>query len=132
MEGNEEPQTSERGQCIKVGDTVHVYNGTSSGTRAFRTMAYIGTVVGYDELAMKWLVCVVFILSCLAFSVSSAIYLLSFRVQVRNTMLARKGQPNRVEEAFMSRSLFLSFYLPLSLYFYLSLSLSLFFYHPLT
>ena len=69
MEGNEEPQTPERRQGIKVGDTVHVYNGTSSGTRAYRTMSYIGIVVGYDELVMKWLVCVVFILSCLALSV---------------------------------------------------------------
>jgi hypothetical protein len=67
MEVNEEPLTPERRQGIRVGDTVHVYNGTSSGTRAYRQMAYIGTVVGYDELAMKWLVCVVFylVLSCL-------------------------------------------------------------------
>jgi hypothetical protein len=29
-----------------------------------------------------------------------AIHVLSCRVQVRNTMMAKKGQPNRVEEAF--------------------------------
>ncbi len=69
MEVNEEPLTPERRQGIRVGDTVHVYSGTSSGTRAYRQMAYIGTVVVYDELAMKWLVCVVFylVLSCLVF-----------------------------------------------------------------
>ena len=68
MEGNEEPQTPERSQGIKVGDLVHVYNGTSSGTRAYRTMAYLGTVVGFDEIAKKWLVCVVLylVLPCLA------------------------------------------------------------------
>ncbi len=76
MEGNEDPQTPERSQCIKVGDLVHVYNGTSLGTRAYRTTAYIGTVVGYDEEAKKWLVlrclsclsyvCVIHVLSSLA------------------------------------------------------------------
>ena len=33
MEVNEEPLTPERRQGIKVGDTVHVYNGSSSGTQ---------------------------------------------------------------------------------------------------
>jgi hypothetical protein len=48
-----------------------VYNGTSLGTRAYRTMAYLGTVVGFDEIAKKWLVCVVLylVLSCLVFLV---------------------------------------------------------------
>jgi hypothetical protein len=81
MEGNEEPQTPERSHGIKVGDLVHVYNGTSSGTRAYRTMAYLGTVVGFDEIAMKWLVlvCVVFylVLSCLVFLVYHSCIVLS-------------------------------------------------------
>ena len=32
MEGNEEPQTPEPSRGFKVGDLVHVYNGTSAGT----------------------------------------------------------------------------------------------------
>ena len=79
MEGNEEPQTPERSQGIKVGDLVHVYNGTSSGTRAYRTMAYLGTVVGFDEIAKKWLVCVVLylVLSCLVLLVCHSCIVLS-------------------------------------------------------
>ncbi len=68
MGGNEDPQTPERSQGIKIGDMVHVYNGTSLGTRAYRTVTYIATVVGYDEEAQKWLVCVVYclVLPCLS------------------------------------------------------------------
>jgi hypothetical protein len=54
-----------------------VYKGTSAGVRVHRTVAYIGTVVGFHEEERKWF--------------------------VRNNILAKKGQPNRVDEAFMSR-----------------------------
>ena len=71
------PQTPEPRQGFIVGDIVHVYQGTSTGIRAHRTVAYIGTVVGFHEGEMKWL--------------------------VRNNILAKKGQPNLVDAAFMSR-----------------------------
>ena len=77
MPDNELPQTPEPRQGFIVGDTVHVYMGTSAGVRAHRTVAYIGTVVGFHDKERKWL--------------------------VRNNILAKKGQPNRVDEAFMSR-----------------------------
>ncbi len=48
---------------------MHVYMGTSVGIRAHRTVAYIGTVVGFHEEERKWL--------------------------VRNNILAKKGQPSR-------------------------------------
>ena len=71
------PQTPEPREGFRVGDIVHVYEGTSTGIRAHRTVAYIGTVVGFHEEERKWL--------------------------VRNNILAKKGQPNRVDEAFISR-----------------------------
>ena len=77
MPDNELPQTPEPRQGFIVGDTVHVYMGTSASVRAHRTVAYIGTVVGFHDEERKWL--------------------------VRNNILAKKGQPNRVDEAFMSR-----------------------------
>jgi hypothetical protein len=70
-------QTPEPRQGFRVGDTVHVYMGTSAGVRAHRTVAFIGTVVGFHEEERKWL--------------------------VRNNILAKKGKPNLVDEAFMSR-----------------------------
>ena len=79
MADDELPQTPEPRQGFKVGDIVHVYMGTSVGIRAHRTVAYIGTVVGFHEEERKWL------------------------VRVRNNILAKKGQPSRVDEAFMSR-----------------------------
>ena len=71
------PQTPEPREGFRVGDIVHVYEGTSTGIRAHRTVTYIGTVVGFHEVEMKWL--------------------------VRNNIFAKKGQPNRVDAAFMSR-----------------------------
>ena len=70
-------QTPEPRQGFRVGDMVYEYMGTSAGTRAHRTVAYIGTVVGFHEEERKWL--------------------------VSNNILAKKGEPNRVDEAFMSR-----------------------------
>jgi hypothetical protein len=49
MADDELPQTPEPCQGFKVGDTVHVYNGTSKGIRAHQTVTYIGTVVGFHE-----------------------------------------------------------------------------------
>jgi hypothetical protein len=76
MDGNVEPHSPQPLPEFRVGDTVHVYHGTSAGVRAHQTVAYIGTVVGYHDEERKWL--------------------------VRNNM-AKKGQPNRVDAAFMSR-----------------------------
>ena len=53
---NEEPQTPQPTRASSVGGTVHVYNGTSAGTRGYNTVAYIGTVVGFDVEHKKWLV----------------------------------------------------------------------------
>jgi hypothetical protein len=62
MEGTSHtPETPERPipSAFKVGDTVHVYQGTAPGTLGKNTTAYIGTVVGYNYNAGqgKWLVC---------------------------------------------------------------------------
>jgi hypothetical protein len=56
MPGSEDPQTPQANRGFRVGDTVHVYQGTSAGTRAHQTIAYIGTVVGFHEEQRKWLV----------------------------------------------------------------------------
>jgi|LauGreSBDMM110SN_4_FD.fasta_scaffold263890_1 hypothetical protein len=66
MEGREAPQTPQPSRSFKVGDLVHVFNGTCAGTRGYKTVAYMGTVVGYDEQHKKWLVCAV---KCQALSV---------------------------------------------------------------
>jgi len=49
-------QTPEPRQGFRVGDMVYEYMGTSAGTRAHRTVAYIGTVVGFHEEERKLLV----------------------------------------------------------------------------
>ena len=64
MEGMEAPQTPQPSRNFKVGDLVHVYNGTCLGTRGYKTIAYMGAVVGYDEHQSKWLVCAVIVLHC--------------------------------------------------------------------
>jgi hypothetical protein len=66
MEGMEAPQTPQPSRSFKFGDLVHVFNGTCAGTRGYKTVAYMGTVVGYDEQHKKWLVCAV---KCQALSV---------------------------------------------------------------
>jgi hypothetical protein len=108
MEGMEalqtpQPQTPQPSCKFKVGDLVHVYNGTCAGTRGYKTIAYMGTVVGYDKHQSKWLVCAAIVVHC--FLNLPDIPLCSSPVQVRNSMLAKKGQPNREEETFMSRYL---------------------------
>ncbi len=75
MNSNEESLTPQPRRDFRVGDTVHVYHGTSAGVRAHQTVAYIGTVVGYHDEESKWLVC--------------------------NSIMAKKGLPNRVDDAFM-------------------------------
>ena len=79
IEGNEVLQTPEPSRGFKVGDLVHVYNGTSAGTRGYKTIAYMGTVVGFDEHQRKWLVCCVFCLavSLLIVSVSNFSYVVA-------------------------------------------------------
>ena len=61
MEGIVAPQTPQPSRNFNVGDLVHVYNGTSAGTRGYKTIAYMGTVVGYDvhgHLSLTLLICV--------------------------------------------------------------------------
>ena len=67
------PRTPEPSRGFKVGDLVHVYNGTSAGTRGYKTIAYMGYVVGFDEHQRKWLVCVVLCLSVSLMIVSALI-----------------------------------------------------------
>jgi hypothetical protein len=62
MQGMEAAQTPQPSRNFKVGDLVHVYNGTCLGTRGYKTIAYMGAVVGYDEHQSKWLVCAVIVL----------------------------------------------------------------------
>ncbi len=38
----------------KVGDLVHVFQGTAAYVRGRNTVAFIGRVVGYNELDGKW------------------------------------------------------------------------------
>ncbi len=91
-----------------------MYHGTSAGTRAHQTVAYIGTVVGFHEEEKKWLVCDLHCLFlCVLFCALLVCICLSNRLsycnKVRNSILSKRGEPNRVDEAFMSR------YLPLTL-----------------
>ena len=39
---------------FKVGDLVHVFQGTAAYVRGRNTVAFIGRVVGYNELDGKW------------------------------------------------------------------------------
>ena len=110
MSGTEDAQTPQRTRCYSVGDTVHVYHGTSAGTRAHQTVAYIGTVVGFHEEQQKWLVSNA---HCLFLSVLFCALLfclclcnrLSYCNKVRNSIFSKRGEANRVDEAFMSRYL---------------------------
>jgi hypothetical protein len=65
MEDNEEPATPQPARAFSVGDTVHVYNGTSAGMRAYNTVEH-----------NKWLVCHVFRLhmSCMSCCVVSDMF----------------------------------------------------------
>ncbi len=105
MQGNEDPHTPQPTR-YSVGDQVHVYHGTSAGTRAHQTVAYIGTVVGFEEEQKKWLVCDVhcLILSVLFYPLLFCLWLsnfVSFCNKVRNSILSKRGEANRVDEAFV-------------------------------
>ncbi len=56
--------------AFKVGDTVHVYQGTAPDTPGKNTIAFIGTVVGFNAGEGKWLVCVLLrlVLPCIVLS----------------------------------------------------------------
>ena len=56
MEANAEPQTPLPKERFSVGDTVHVFHGTTPGIAGYKTVAYIGVVVGFDDETGKWLV----------------------------------------------------------------------------
>jgi hypothetical protein len=70
MDGHSDPQTPEPSNDVQaprpshrfeVGDTVHVFQGTGAYVRGPNTIAFIGTVVGYNMEDGEWLVR---ILSC--------------------------------------------------------------------
>jgi hypothetical protein len=82
MDGHPDPQTPEPSNDVQaprpsrrfeVGDTVHVFQGTGaySYVRRPNTIAFIGTVVGYNMEDGKWLVRILScpVVSCLVFCV---------------------------------------------------------------
>ena len=57
MEHNEVPTTPKpfpETRKYKVGDLVHVFQGTAAYVRGRNTVAFIGRVVGYNEGDAKW------------------------------------------------------------------------------
>ena len=51
-----EPQKPLPGPSFAVGDTVNVFQGTGANVRGRNTIAFIGTIVGFDATDGKWLV----------------------------------------------------------------------------
>ncbi len=59
MEVNEQattqlPPCTPAARKYKVGDLVHVFQGTAAYVRSRNTVAFIGRVVGYNERDAKW------------------------------------------------------------------------------
>jgi hypothetical protein len=59
MEVNEQattqlPPATPTASKFKVGDLVHVFQGTAAYVRGRNTVAFIGRVVGYNERDAKW------------------------------------------------------------------------------
>ena len=59
MEPNESPTTAPppsapMAMTYKVGDLVHVFQGTAAYVRGRNTVAFIGRIVGYNTEAGKW------------------------------------------------------------------------------
>ena len=59
MEPNEQPTTAPppttpMAMKYKVGDLVHVFQGTAAYVRGRNTVAFIGRIVGYNTEAGKW------------------------------------------------------------------------------
>jgi hypothetical protein len=59
MEVNEQaitqlPPSTPTASKFKVGDLVHVFQGTDAYVRGRTTVAFIGRVVGYNERDAKW------------------------------------------------------------------------------
>ena len=59
MEVNEQatahpPPCTPTSSKYKVGDLVHVFQGTAAYVRGRNTVAFIGRVVGYNEGDAKW------------------------------------------------------------------------------
>ena len=59
MERKEDPTThpppcTPTATKYKVGDIVHVFQGTAAYVRGHNTVSLIGRVVGYNELDRKW------------------------------------------------------------------------------
>ena len=63
-----EPQTPQPGTRYAVGDTVNVFQGTGAYVRGRNTIAFIGTIVGFDATDGKWLVLVYLVFLCHALS----------------------------------------------------------------
>ena len=59
-----EPQTPEPSPRFAVGDIVSVFQGTGVNVRGRNTIAFIGTIVGFDATDGKWLVLVFRVLLC--------------------------------------------------------------------
>ncbi len=55
-ESSHEPQTPRQTERVAVGDTVNVFQGIGVYVRGHKTVAFIGTVEGYDATERKWLV----------------------------------------------------------------------------
>ncbi len=105
-ESSHQAQTSRQTQRVAVGDIVNVFQGTDVYVRGHNTVAFIGTVVGYDATERKWLVrLVLHFLACHACSCLVTLLLLSY-TKVRDIMTSKHGFPNMVEEQFMSRLYF--------------------------
>ena len=58
MEANEQPRThpppSSPTQKYKIGDLVHVFQGTAGYVKARNTVAFIGRIVGHNKEDAKW------------------------------------------------------------------------------
>ena len=48
------PPSTPAPRTFKVGDLVQVFNGTAPNVRADRTLAYVGRIVGYNDVFGKW------------------------------------------------------------------------------
>ncbi len=108
---SEIPETSSR---FRVGDAVHVYQGTAAGTQGKNTIACIGRSwiqCRKSKVAGLYPVVCCFALSspCVSYLVAPSLFLfhvlLLCRLQVRNRDLSKRGLPNTsmVAEHFMSR-----------------------------
>jgi hypothetical protein len=82
---------------------VQVCHGTGAYVKGPKTIAYIGRIEGYNEALGEWKVD--FLTRFPNPSPNpffNAIPLPNPNAKLRNTMLNKRGEPNKVDEAFMS------------------------------